>query len=155
MLWLGIHIAVPDRVRQPDRGHRPLGVLVPDPRPLDPPDHRLAAPAADRGARAAGLAASPNVRDDGGEARDPLLDPLLADEPVAEHEALPAVAGDPARLDAGHADAGRVGRREDRRLVDRRPAATPARGARPTRRRVAARAGGARSAASSASRRRR
>ena len=31
---------LPDRVREPDRGRHPLGVLVPDPRPVDAADHR-------------------------------------------------------------------------------------------------------------------
>ena len=44
---------LPDRLLEPDRRPRPLGVDVPDPRPRDTADHRRDAPAADRGARAA------------------------------------------------------------------------------------------------------
>ena len=37
----GIHIIVPDRLLQPDRGPDPLGLDLPDPRPRDPADHRV------------------------------------------------------------------------------------------------------------------
>ena len=45
---------LPDRLLEPDRRAHPLGVDLPDPRPRDAADHRNDAPAADRGARAAG-----------------------------------------------------------------------------------------------------
>ncbi len=45
---------VPDRILEPDRRARPLGVDLPDPRPRHPAHHRQPAAARDRGARAAG-----------------------------------------------------------------------------------------------------
>ena len=45
---------VPDRLLEPDRRPRPLGVDLPDPRPRHPAHHRQPAAARDRGARAPG-----------------------------------------------------------------------------------------------------
>ena len=45
---------LPDRVLEPARGPHPLGGQLLQPRPSDPADHRHAAPATDRGTRAAG-----------------------------------------------------------------------------------------------------
>ena len=45
---------LPDRVLEPDRRPRPLGVDVPDPRSRRPADHGQGIAAADRGTRAAG-----------------------------------------------------------------------------------------------------
>ena len=56
-----------DRLLEPDRRPRPLGMDVPDPRPGHPADHRRGAAATDRGARAAGPGAA---RSRGGVAAD-------------------------------------------------------------------------------------
>ena len=50
-MWLGRPHRLSDRLRQPARGHHPLGLELPDARPRDPTDHRRAAPAADQTAR--------------------------------------------------------------------------------------------------------
>ena len=119
---------VPHRVLEPDRRGDALGVLVPDPRPVDAADHGTAAGAADRGAAGdrsgsagtgtgagaragpalgGGAAPRPALGDEPSQPFDARLDRALRDH-AAYHEDQATRAGrDPPRGQAAEGDAGR------------------------------------------------